>query len=244
MVLAPNTSVGATAWENVLETYQYPMVPEDEVDMESLQAQIDMSMSFAQNLVTSWIKPTHLAQLGSSGANTAQMLEEESRRPPRYPTMLCVLWTYKQNLCRLGVGASIPTAPPLAHEASKLKRRLGRNGVKNEDVVQSQLQDSSKSDDEEHKGRPAKRKTKVDPFRREGSKKRRIADSEANRYPSAENVYNHSVSLLNKSTLGEPKKYSKGYSFCLSYSIVTSPCQSHPPRKENSGWGRAISSPM
>ena len=66
------------------------MVAEDDVDTESLQAQIDMSMSFAHDLVTSWIKPAHLAQLRSSGMNASQIIEEQLRRPLRYPTMLFV----------------------------------------------------------------------------------------------------------------------------------------------------------
>ncbi|KAH0839945.1 hypothetical protein J3R83DRAFT_900 [Lanmaoa asiatica] len=167
--------------------------------MESLQAQIDMSMSFAHNLVTSWIKPTHLAQLRSSGMNATQVLEEELRRPPRYSTVL------------LGVGASIPTGQPLAHEASKLKHRLGKNGAKNEGAVKSQPQDSSRSDDEEHKGRPAKRKPKVDPFGHEGSKKKIKFDSEATRYPSVENVSKYLVPPLKDSTLGEHQKHSQGF---------------------------------
>lgn len=70
------------------------MVVEDDVDAESLQAQIDMSMSFAHNLVTSWIKPSHLAQLRCSGVNATQILEQELHRPPRYST-LYALWIYK-----------------------------------------------------------------------------------------------------------------------------------------------------
>lgn len=66
------------------------MVTEDDVDVETLQAQIDMSMSFAHNLVSSWIKPTHLAQLRSSNVNSTQILEEELRRPPRYLTTVSV----------------------------------------------------------------------------------------------------------------------------------------------------------
>ncbi|KAF8138488.1 hypothetical protein EV363DRAFT_1520839 [Boletus edulis] len=162
----------------------------DDIDVESLQAQIDMSMSFAQNLVTSWIKPTHFAQLRSSGANATQILEEELRRPPR-----------------LGVGASIPTAPPMSHEVSKLTRRLGKNRAKHESVVESQPQNSLKSDDEEHKGRPTKRKTKADPFGHEGSKKKRKEESTANPYPSVENVSTNPVSLLKDPAFGEPAKH-------------------------------------
>lgn len=74
------------------------MVADDDLDAESLQAQIDMSMSFAHNLVTSWIKPSHLAQLRVGGVDATQVLEEELRRPPRYPTMLHGSWTYN-NVC-------------------------------------------------------------------------------------------------------------------------------------------------
>lgn len=182
---------------------------DDDVDTESLQAQIDMSMSIAHDLVTSWIKPTHLAQLRSSGVNASQIIEEQLRRPPRYPTMLFVSWTYKQNLYRLGVGASIPTEP-LAREASKLKRRFGKNGAENGGIVESQLQESSKSDDEEPKGRPAKRKTKADPF--EGSKKKTKAESDAGPYP-VENISKNSVSLLKNSTLEKLLKHSQGCLF-------------------------------
>jgi hypothetical protein len=197
------------------------MVAKD-VDTESLQAQIDMSMSFAHDLVTSWIKPTHLAQLRSSAVNATQILEEELRRPPR-----------------LGVGTSIPTAPPLAHEASKLKRRLGKNGAKNEGVVESQPQDPSKSDDEEHKGRPSKRKTKADPFRHEGSKKKRKAESEANPCPSIESVSQHSISLLKNSTLAELPKHSQGYLFypSMQYSNWTLPDSSSGKARQRMGPG-------
>ncbi|KAF8842721.1 hypothetical protein BDN67DRAFT_965380 [Paxillus ammoniavirescens] len=132
------------------------MAAEDDIDIETLQAQIDMSMSFAHNLVTSWIKPTQMGQLRSNGTNATQILEEELRRPPR-----------------LGVGAPIPAISSEAREASKLKHRLVKSGRNNESLGETKKQVSLNSDDEEHKGRPIKRKTKVDPFTLEGSKKRR-----------------------------------------------------------------------
>ncbi|KAF9247371.1 hypothetical protein BU15DRAFT_70184 [Melanogaster broomeanus] len=135
------------------------MVVEDDIDTETLQAQIDMSMSFAHNLVTSWIKPAQVL-LRSNGTNATQILEEELRRPPR-----------------LGVGAPIPTMLSEAREPSKLKRRLMKIGGKNESLRETATQTPPKTDDEEHKGRPTKRKTKVDPFAFEGSKKRRKDNS-------------------------------------------------------------------
>ena len=75
------------------------MVAEDDgLDAESLQAQVDMTMSFAHNLVTSWIKPSNLAQLRSSSVNATPILEEELRRPPRYPSMSCVM-DLRNKLC-------------------------------------------------------------------------------------------------------------------------------------------------
>jgi hypothetical protein len=63
--------------------------------------------------------------------------------------------------------------PSEAREASKLKHRLVKCGRKNESLGETKKQVPLNSDDEEHKGRPTKRKTKVDPFALEGNKKRR-----------------------------------------------------------------------
>ncbi|KIL00059.1 hypothetical protein PAXRUDRAFT_8482 [Paxillus rubicundulus Ve08.2h10] len=136
------------------------MAAQGDIDVETLQAQIDMSMSFAHNLVTSWIKPTQMGQLRSNGTNATQILEEELRRPPR-----------------LGVGAPIPAISSEAREASKLKHRLVKSGKKDESLGETKKQALLNSDDEEHKGRPTKRKTKVDPFALEGSKKSRKSNS-------------------------------------------------------------------
>jgi hypothetical protein len=55
---------------------------EDDIDTETLQSQIDLSMSMVHNLVSSWIKPTQNA--GKVVSNDAQKeLEEYMRRPPR-----------------------------------------------------------------------------------------------------------------------------------------------------------------
>lgn len=53
-----------------------------EADTEALQAQIDLSLSFAQDLVSSWVKPSVKLAL-SRGNDTEQELEEYMRRPPR-----------------------------------------------------------------------------------------------------------------------------------------------------------------
>ena len=56
-----------------------------EVDLETLQAQIDMSMAFTHNLVAGWMKSSP-AKLPSSAsrAKDDMELEEYMRRPPRY----------------------------------------------------------------------------------------------------------------------------------------------------------------
>lgn len=57
-------------------------VDEDSIDTETLQAQIDLSMSFAQNLVSSWIRPQRLPS--SSRRNDLEKeITEYIKRPPR-----------------------------------------------------------------------------------------------------------------------------------------------------------------
>lgn len=58
-------------------------VDDDSIDAETLQAQIDMSLSFAQDLVTSWIKPSN-KMAPRSTRNVEDELKEYMRRPPRY----------------------------------------------------------------------------------------------------------------------------------------------------------------
>jgi len=61
----------------------------DETDAEALQAQIDLSMSFAQNLVSSWIKP--FRKLPNRDRDVEAELKEYMRRPPRYSC--CIAFT-------------------------------------------------------------------------------------------------------------------------------------------------------
>jgi hypothetical protein len=56
---------------------------EEDIDNETLQAQIDLSLSFAQNLAASWVKPSSKPTKNSSSALEAE-LKEYMRRPPRY----------------------------------------------------------------------------------------------------------------------------------------------------------------
>jgi len=55
---------------------------EDDVDTEALQAQIDLSMAFAQSLVDSWMEP-HKLPPTSRRQDLEQELAEYMKRPPR-----------------------------------------------------------------------------------------------------------------------------------------------------------------
>ena len=59
------------------------MTDKDEIDLETLQARIDLSMSFTHDLVSSWVKPTPNSNKSSSSKNMEKILQEEMRRPPR-----------------------------------------------------------------------------------------------------------------------------------------------------------------
>jgi hypothetical protein len=58
------------------------VVDEDSIDTEALQAQIDLSMSFAQSLVSSWMEP-HKLPTGSGKRDLEKELSEYMKRPPR-----------------------------------------------------------------------------------------------------------------------------------------------------------------
>jgi hypothetical protein len=56
---------------------------EDAIDIETLQAQIDLSMSFAKNLVSTWIQP-HTIPRNSNKKDLEKELSEYMQRPARY----------------------------------------------------------------------------------------------------------------------------------------------------------------
>lgn len=119
---------------------------EDAIDLQDLQAQIDLSMSFAQNLVTSWVKPTQYSQ--TSRQND---LENEIKEYMRRPT-------------RLGVGAPIPESQSLVREAARLKTKLegGKKRQREEEGIGTKKPQSD--DEEESRPGAIKKKARVDPF--------------------------------------------------------------------------------
>lgn len=58
------------------------LVDEAEIDSDALQAQIDVALSAAYGLVTSWMKAPAPAP-AVAAADSARELEEYARRPPR-----------------------------------------------------------------------------------------------------------------------------------------------------------------
>lgn len=66
------------------------MAEEEDIGLEVLQAQVDMSLAFTQNLVTSWLKPTEGKLPSSKSRNEEKELEEYMRRPQRYVPIDCL----------------------------------------------------------------------------------------------------------------------------------------------------------
>ncbi|CAA7260024.1 unnamed protein product [Cyclocybe aegerita] len=121
-------------------------IDEDSIDVEALQAQIDLSMSFAQGLVTSWMDPRKFPT-NSHRNDLEKELSEYMKRPSR-----------------LGVGASIPEGhQSISRETARLKGKLvGSKRPREEDGVTAPKAEY----DDEHESRATaiKKKHRLDPF--------------------------------------------------------------------------------
>ncbi|KAG6869347.1 hypothetical protein C0993_000100 [Termitomyces sp. T159_Od127] len=129
------------------------MDDEDSVNLEALQAQIDMSMAFAENMVSSWVKPSRKLSSRSDRDFEAE-LKEYMRRPPR-----------------LGVGAAIPEAANSSRDVARLKGQLLGKG--NKRLREDDMSDRGKDDTDsegETRGGVIKKKARVDPFTKDGKK--------------------------------------------------------------------------
>ncbi|KAJ7044539.1 hypothetical protein C8F04DRAFT_1068686 [Mycena alexandri] len=129
---------------------------EEDIDNETLQAQIDLSLSFAQNLVSSWVKPAKNPTKNSSRALEAE-LKEIMRRPPR-----------------LGVGAPIPeVAATSSRDTQRLKSHLsGKKRARgDDDEAAKQISDN----EEDSRGASVKKKMRIDPFEASSKKKKKEA---------------------------------------------------------------------
>ncbi|PBL02311.1 hypothetical protein ARMGADRAFT_1158869 [Armillaria gallica] len=138
------------------------MADNDEIDLETLQARIDLSMSFTHDLVSSWVKPTPNSNKSSSSKNMEKILQEEMRRPPR-----------------LGVGASVSDYNTLSsRETARLKGHLLSNGKKRSREDEDPQPSTSKqtledSDEGESRAGAIRKKPKIDPFAAPSKEKRK-----------------------------------------------------------------------
>ncbi|KAF8076589.1 hypothetical protein FPV67DRAFT_1714239 [Lyophyllum atratum] len=127
---------------------------EASIDLETLQAQIDMSMSFAQEMVSSWVKPSRKLPSKSSRDIEAE-LKEYMHRPPR-----------------LGVGAAIPEAHASSRETARLRGQLLGKGNKRSREDERETKEKSE-DEEESRAGIIKKKARVDPFGGNDGKKKK-----------------------------------------------------------------------
>ncbi|KAF5388059.1 hypothetical protein D9615_000567 [Tricholomella constricta] len=128
-------------------------IDEDSIDLDALQAQIDMSMSFAQEMVSTWVKSSRRLPSRSSRDIEAE-LKEYMRRPPR-----------------LGVGAAIPETHNSSREAARLKGQLIGKGNKRSRDDEPDAKEKSE-DEEESRAGAIRKKARVDPFGDYGGKKK------------------------------------------------------------------------
>jgi hypothetical protein len=68
------------------------VMAEDDIDLDALQAQIDISNAFMNELVSSWVTPT--AGASTSHGITEKEFEEMIRRPPRCLSPVTRPFTY------------------------------------------------------------------------------------------------------------------------------------------------------
>ncbi|KAE9410133.1 hypothetical protein BT96DRAFT_912986 [Gymnopus androsaceus JB14] len=135
---------------------------DEDIDAETLQAQIDLSLSVANNLVSSWMKPSNKPKTPYN-QNLEAELKEHMRRPPR-----------------LGVGASIPESTSVSsRETARLKGHLAVKGVKRAREEEGSSSNKQLSDEEEESRAGAiRKKTISNPFAMPASKKKKVAQSD------------------------------------------------------------------
>ncbi|KAI0824706.1 hypothetical protein BC628DRAFT_1377373 [Trametes gibbosa] len=144
------------------------MAEEEELegpDLETLQAQIDMSMALTQNIVSGWMKSSKAKLPSSSSRNEDRDIEEYMRKP-----------------ARLGVGAVAPEATGvLSRESAKLRNKLaGKSKKRERDDEDGPFAAGtagttalSDEDEEDSRARVIKKKARIDPFAKGDSKKKK-----------------------------------------------------------------------
>jgi len=153
---------------------------EDAIDTEALQAQIDLSMSFAQNLVSSWLEPQKIPR-NPHKKNLEKELSEHMQRP-----------------ARLGVGALIPEGyNAAARETARLKGKLAgtKHSREDEDTITPQQTSDTEG---ESRAIAIQKKPKHDPFDVvHGKKKKKEKDidhKDGNPQPTNSNIVQTTIS--------------------------------------------------
>ncbi|KAH8106041.1 hypothetical protein BXZ70DRAFT_412379 [Cristinia sonorae] len=160
---------------------------DDNVDLEALQAQIDLSLSHTKNLVSSWLKPAYGSNSSSRKGDQDKEIEELLRRPPR-----------------LGVGAPVPASTgALAVEGVKLKSKLtGKKRQREAEEADPSTAARDSEDEGESRGRAIQKKPKLDPFASTHGKKKK---NHAEKVTSVASVQEEHTHLL-KPVPSTPKK--------------------------------------
>ncbi|TFK71805.1 hypothetical protein BDN72DRAFT_895362, partial [Pluteus cervinus] len=136
------------------------LINEDAIDIETLQAQIDLSMSVAHDMISSWIKPSNKpANKGKKSID--EELKEHLRRP-----------------ARLGVGATVPESySSMTRETAQLKTRLtkglGKRVREETEAGATPAPQVGGEDEEESRAGSIKKKPRIDPFSEKKKKKKK-----------------------------------------------------------------------
>ncbi|KAJ4478328.1 hypothetical protein J3R30DRAFT_3480517 [Lentinula aciculospora] len=138
------------------------MAEEEDIDTETIQAQIDLSMSITNDLVSSWLKPSNKPKTPYNQALEAE-LKEHMRKPPR-----------------LGVGASIPESISVSsREMARLKGSLVGKGKKRSREEEGESSHKLSSDDEgESRAGAIRKKTIPNPFTMPTPKKKKSSQAD------------------------------------------------------------------
>ncbi|KAF7798894.1 hypothetical protein EIP86_010122 [Pleurotus ostreatoroseus] len=177
---------------------------DDNIDLEELQAQIDLSMAETQSLVASWVQSTASASTSTSKVDRArkeQEIEELLRRPSRcanYPSTPTLIFSDILGY-RLGVGAAAPAATNIRSiESVKLKGKLaGKKRQREEDPI---VIPSNSDEEEESRAGAIKKKARLDPFESKGKGKGK-KKAQANPPPKAQHPVTEKIKPERKELL-------------------------------------------
>lgn len=99
-------------------------------DLETLQAQIDMSMAFTHNIVSSWMKTSKAKLPSSSARNDDRDLEEYMRKPARYVSFPPRIPPHRPRRSRLLPPMSLSRSRTDSASARRSPRRPACSGAR------------------------------------------------------------------------------------------------------------------